>query len=358
MGAGGAQRVMATLANDFVAQGHAVTLLTLDCGSEPPFFSLDRQVRHLPLGLYAESGNWRRRIVNNLCRLWHLRRAIVASRPQVVVSFMDRTNILTLAATLQSGTPVIVAEHTAVGSVDLGWIWEALRRMMYPCAAAIVVLTERGRRMLPQRWQRKAVVIPNPVVLPPGHVVPKPGGAEKICLAMGSLRPEKGFDLLLQAFAGVAGNRPDWRLVILGEGPLHKDLERLAQNLGISAQVDFRGLVAEPTAFLKAAEIFVLSSRCEGFPLALCEAMACGLPVIAADCATGPREIVRSGVDGLLVETENAPALASAMARLMDDEPFRKELGRRAPEVLERFSLQRFSENWEKLLCQVVGCHV
>lgn len=355
LGAGGAQRVMALLANHWVEQGWSVTLLTLDDGSEAPFFPVHTGIDHRHLGLYAVSGGWWRRVCNNLRRLMVLRRAIGQGRPQAVISFMDRTNILVLCATLWLRVPVIVAEHTAVGVVNLGWIWGTLRRLVYPHAAAIVVLTERGLRILPSGWRKQAVVIPNPVFPPPGPDGRMNGEPEKICLAMGSLRPEKGFDLLLLAFAEAIRYRPHWKLVILGEGGGEAALKELASQLDIADRVCFPGLVAEPRPYLKSAKLFVLSSRIEGFPMALCEAMACGLPVVATDCATGPREIVRDGIDGLLVEPENVPALAAAIGRLMDDNALRQRMGERATEVLERFGLPQVAALWEALLLRVTG---
>jgi glycosyltransferase involved in cell wall biosynthesis len=119
--------------------------------------------------------------------------------------------------------------------------------------------------------------------------------------------------------------------------------------------VTFVGNVQLPETFLRGADLFVLPSRFEGFPNALCEAMACGLPVIAADCPTGPREIIRPEVDGLLVATENPEALARAMARLMNDEKLRRELGRRAREITERFSLTEIDRCWERLFVEVLS---
>lgn len=354
MNAGGAQRVMALLANHWAEQGWSLTLLTFDDGSQPPFFQLHSSIDHRTLNLYAESGDWRRRISNNFRRLFYLRRAIVESRPQAVVSFIDRTNILVICATLLLRVPVIVSEHTAVGFINIGRIWEGLRHFAYPRSAAVVVLTERSRQILPAGWRRNVTVIPNPIVLPPGSGVAPRSGGGKLCVAMGSLCREKGFDLLLQAFAEVAKTHPEWHLCILGEGPLRLELEQLSCRLGIGDRVKLAGLVSSPGDYLQGADLFVLSSRLEGFPLALCEAMACGLPVIATDCATGPREIIRPELDGLLIETENVPALAAAMARLMDDTNLRKALGKRAPDVLERFNLARIADLWRTLLGQVV----
>jgi glycosyltransferase involved in cell wall biosynthesis len=170
---------------------------------------------------------------------------------------------------------------------------------------------------------------------------------------MGRLDTQKGFDLLLRAFAKCCRERPDWALTIIGEGEERDELQALAQNLDIASKVRFTGRVAVPAALLRRADLFVLSSRYEGFPNALLEAMAVGLPVIATDCPSGPAHIVRNDIDGILVPTEDVDALATAMAGLMDDDAWRKRLGASATSVVERFSVERIMEHWDSLLEQV-----
>lgn len=353
--AGGAQRVMATLANHWAAKGWRLTLLTMVDGSESPFFPLHPQVQHVPLGLYAESGNWWHRLRNNLRRLRVLRREIADSRPQAVLSFMDRTNVLVLLATWLLAVPVVVSER--IYPVDgIGSVWEALRRLLYPVAAGIVVLTERTAAVFPRSWRRKITVIPNPVLAlgAKDGDGPAPKTGAFTVVAAGRLTEQKGFDLLIEAFGRLTGDFPAWNLLILGDGPKRSDLGSLCQRLGVAERVTFTGNVLQPETFLREADLFVLPSRFEGFPNVLCEAMACGLPVIAADCPTGPREIIRPEVDGLLVETENPEALARAMASLMADEPRRREMGRRATEITCRFGLHEVDMHWERLFAAVL----
>jgi glycosyltransferase involved in cell wall biosynthesis len=184
---------------------------------------------------------------------------------------------------------------------------------------------------------RRGAAIPNfiwsaatPVAaLRPGHLL----------ISLGRLTPQKGYDLLLEAFARIAPR--DWHLEIHGEGPL---------RFKTQPRVTFPGFTTDPAATLARADLYVQPSRAEGFPNALCEAMACGLPVIATDCAPGVRAIVRDGIDGLLVRPNSVTALAAALDRLMNDRDERERFGARAKEIVTRFAVDRVMQQWESLL--------
>jgi glycosyltransferase involved in cell wall biosynthesis len=207
-----------------------------------------------------------------------------------------------------------------------------------------------------QRVKVNGYVIPNPVAAAPVRAATSASAKERerTVIAMGRLSREKGFDLLLEAFSRIAGRHPGWQLKILGEGPLRTDLEAQAAGLNLGDRVQFTGAVSEPYSILSCAGLFVFSSRFEGFGNALCEAMACGLPVVSFDCPSGPREIVRDGVDGVLVPAENIGELAAAMDRLMSDPQERMHLASKAPEVIERFGLKRVLHLWTQLFEQLV----
>jgi glycosyltransferase involved in cell wall biosynthesis len=194
-------------------------------------------------------------------------------------------------------------------------------------------------------------VIPNPVKAMNGSGYPSSRqDSGHTVVAMGRLGKEKRFDLLLRAFYQCAKRHDDWSLIILGEGEERRSLETLAVELGLQGRTSLPGLVQDPARFLQAADLFVMSSRYEGFPNALLEAMACGLAVISTDCASGPREIIRDGVNGLLVPSNDLEALASSMNRLMANREERQRLGARAAEVTERFSIEKIMNMWNDLL--------
>jgi GalNAc-alpha-(1->4)-GalNAc-alpha-(1->3)-diNAcBac-PP-undecaprenol alpha-1,4-N-acetyl-D-galactosaminyltransferase len=354
LSSGGAERVISRMANYWVKQGWEITLLTFDDGTQSPFYQLEEQVRHLPLGIAAASANPIAGVLNNITSIQTLRAAIVDSHPDVVISFMDRTNVITILATRGLNIPILVSERNDPEMLSPGRMWETLRRWTYPFADRITVQTERAGKYFPKLHDR-VMVMPNPVVLPPAEITELTMHlqGDKNLIAVGRLDPQKGFDLLLRAFAKLANQYQTWNLTILGEGELRADLETLSSELGLQDRVQLLGRVSNPHLYLNQADIFVMSSRFEGFPNALCEAMACGLPVISTDCRNGPREIIRNGVDGILVPTEDFVSLAVAMEQLMTNENERKCLADRAGEVVQRFSMEKIMAMWETLIDEV-----
>lgn len=355
LNSGGAQRVMSIMANYWAAKDWKINLLTLDDGKIPAFYNLESHIQHVPLGIAVKSPNPIIAIWNNLKRIQILRTAIINSQPNAVISFTDQTNAIALLATRWLNIPVVVSERNDPATFPISKIWEQLRQWTYPFADRIVVQTQRALNYFPSDLQARACVIPNPVLLPANKKeTPDKLLGKRALIAIGRLVPQKGFDLLLQAFAKLKDRYPEWTVTILGEGHLRSELEALCHQLELSDRVDFPGAVENIYERLQQADIFVMSSRFEGFPNALCEAMACGLPVISTDCPSGPREIIRDGVDGILIPNQDLSALTAAMDRLMSDQKERKRLASRASEVTERFSLEKIMGMWEKLLAQVV----
>lgn len=352
MGAGGAERVMKTLSDAWAEAGRELTLITL-AGAERDFYPAHPAITRVGLDLLADSPGLGAAIANNLRRLRALRAALERARPQAIVSFTDKTNVLSILAARGLGAPVIACEHIDPFRHDIGRLWSGLRRLTYPHAGAVVGVTGAAEQYV-RRFVKNIPVltIPNPQEPPPPPAdppPPRPWPEGPTAIAMGRLNRQKGFDLLLEAFAQAAPKGSPWRLVILGEGEERPALESQVAALGLTGRVHLLGRIDNPYDLLRQAELFVMSSRYEGFPMSLLEAMACGLPVLCTDCSTGAREILTPGVDGELVPPEDAPALAAALAGLMADPARRSALAANAPRVLERFSLGRVLKMWDDL---------
>lgn len=360
---GGAERIVSVMANEWLARGQDVILVSIEAECTDAY-QLRPGIVRVALDLARASRNPFSGAWNNLRRIWSLRRVARRYRPDAVVSFVTHTNLLALMALVGTSLPVVVSERIDPSQMNLGILREVMRKWIYPRAAAIVVQTERVRQKMKHGLRRaNFVVIPNPVpVVDPDaqesnvslyELVHLPAGA-KVVAAMGRLDSQKGFDLLIEAFSELVPRYPEWYLVIFGEGPLRSTLEEQIERSGLTASVRMPSVVRAARRYLAESDLFVLSSRFEGFPNALLEAMACGLPVVSFDCPSGPEEIIRNDHNGLLVEPANAHALAAALSELMQSPARREELGKNAREVLERYSLNRIMELWDQLLSREV----
>ncbi|MCD6732476.1 MAG: glycosyltransferase family 4 protein [Burkholderiaceae bacterium] len=360
LGAGGAERVLSTLANWWAAAGHSITLVTLSDGSDD-FYWLDERIERIALGVMRPARRPHEAVFQNLRRICALREAINATRPDVVVSFISTVNVLTLIATMGLGVPTIVSERVDPRTHAIGRAWSLLRNHWYSRAYAVVVQTRSVAECISEAMRlNRCVVIPNPLAPPllalDGEISAQPlGTMSPTIAAMGRLVDQKGFDLLIEAFALTRPRESGWRLVIIGDGPRRKALEAVARKLGVDDIVEFAGRVHRPETVLRTAKIFVMSSRYEGFPNALLEAMALGIACVATDCRSGPADIVRHGIDGLLVPSENVAALATTIRSLMDDDILRTGLAMRAREVRARFSVDRIAAQWDALLVDAAG---
>jgi len=354
--AGGAERVCANLANHWAADGRKVIVATL---SEPEtdHYKLHLAVERRSLGLLVESRHVFSGLDRNVRRVWRLRQLLRACQPDVAIAFMTTSNVwLALARVGLRNVICIGTEHSYPPKDPLGSIWEQLRAFSYRNLDAVTATTESGAAWLRTHTNaRRVVAIPNASIYPlpnqPPYVSPgavgRPG--RKRLLAIGRLTSQKGFDLLIQAYHLLHPHHPDWELVILGEGELRPDLECLIERLRLKDAVYLPGVVGNVGDWLRSADLFVLSSRCEGFGNVLVEALNHGVPVVSFDCESGPSDIVRHDVDGLLVPAEDVPAMVAALNRLMESGDLRRRYALRAVEARERFSMQEVVSRWERL---------
>ena len=352
---GGAERVAIDLSAYWHRLGYKVSLVTQLPKKDDAYPVPEGVIRHVMGAAHATGGGLRGAIAN-WRRVRRLRRLIKKHKVDCVLGMMTTASILAVMAAQSLPCRVIATEHTHPPIQKIPETWQRLRRWAYPRAYAVVTLTGGTAR-----WVRdhipgsRVVVIPNAVRWPlekqsPVVSVPDKGAGLRL-LAVGRLHPVKGFDLLIQAFANLANYFPDWSLVILGEGDERAALQKQINDAELGHRIKLVGRVGNMVDWYQSADLYVLSSRAEGLSNTLLEAMASGLPVVAVDCDTGPREIIRDNIDGILVNPpNNADALAAHLSDLMSRPLKRATLARRAIDVRDRFSVPLVMAQWERLL--------
>ncbi len=364
LGGGGAERVCVNLANAWAARGYQPAILTISQNSRPSVYPIDSRVEVRDIGWPRTARSYELtplasaailrgleaaccpELIHEITLLALLRYAILATNPDVVISKIDETNVRVLAAMHEANVPVIVCEVTDARRVLMKRYARA-REVLYRQAAAVVAPDPVIADWFRSRGTR-AHSIPNPLVAPSALIRVKKDSRCRI-VSLSRLSSEKRPELLLRAFASIADRFPSWDLEVYGLGPQRNTLEHLAEDLAPPGRIRICGFTTDPYAVLQRADLFASTSWVEGFGNSIWEALACGVPVVAMDAGPSVRALVRHGVDGLIVNGHGA-ALASALEELMSDEAMRLRFASRAPEVVDRFSMQAALRSWDELL--------
>lgn len=356
MHGGGAEYIASILSNYWVRSGHDVYLLATYSGGGKCIYYLDSKVRLLYLSDFI--GTTRKSILTKFRRLWILRKLIISYGPDTVISFHAQVNVATILATRALGLQTVVSERTYPPAIGIGYQWHLLRRLLYPFASNVVMQTDKGLNWLKNESPSSKVCrIPNPCIFP----LPKnepflsfEKGLTKdrlVILSAGRLSEEKGFVNAIKAFSEVARTFTRWDFVILGEGPERMNLCNLISRLQLQERIYLPGRAGNLDDWYDRADVYLMSSRYEGFPNSLMEAMSYGLPVVSFDCDTGPRDLIRDGLNGFLVPpAEGYKGLSKKLELLLCDSDLRQNIGKQAKFVRKKFSLANISRQWERVM--------
>lgn len=340
---GGVGKMRVHLINEIARRGHRVDLLIADRNS--PYMDLvNPRVR--VVNVYTS---------NAVTGIPFVAAYLLRARPRVMLSQRIRVNALALRARALTRVPT---RMFVTANTNMTRELEALRpekrarhlatmRHYFPRNDGIIAVSHGVANDLARLidWPAQRIqVAPNPVVTPELEELARAPldhswlapGSPPVILGVGRLEPQKDFPTLLRAFARVRAQRPV-RLVILGEGKLRDELQRLADELGVAGDVQFPGFAKNPYAYMARAALFVLSSRWEGSPNSLTEALAIGTPLVSTDCPDGPREILEEGKHGPLVPVGDVERLAQAMLQTLNNPPDRARLRAAA----QRYTLER-----------------
>ncbi len=364
---GGAERVMVDLLRQIDKEKFEPVLLLLHTPETSPFREyFPREVRIIVVERRIDS------LSSKIKQFVQFAYAVRREKPHVLLSMLTHNNIMAIVAGMILRVKVIVSEHCTLGELIktgrgrkmLGFPAALLVKLLYRFAGRVIAVSEGVRADLTGSFHIPASrirVIYNPVdvhritglsSVRPEH--PFIQGRVPLVIAVGRLVRAKGFDILLKAFSRVV-QKLDARLIIVGDGPEREPLERLARDLVLETRVSFAGFQRNPHAYMSRADVFVLSSRHEGLPVVLLEAIACGAPVIATGCKSGPSEVLQDGRCGVLVPAGDENALSEAIVRLLKDGVLRERFARMGRERAMDFSLPGIAAQYESLICETAS---
>jgi glycosyltransferase involved in cell wall biosynthesis len=360
--AGGAQRVTATLSNYLAARGWEVVIVTL---REPAcdFYVLDSRIRRVALLLQSSSTSLIDGIAANVRRIQSLRRVIKEEKPLVAIAMMDTANVLLALARFGiRRTAFVGSERIYPPFSGMPAHWKLIRNWAYRYLDALVAQTTTTADWLRRNTRARNVrVIANPIVLPLERHAPvievNIAPAMRMLLTVGRLVPQKNVRGLIAAFARIASEVGNWILVVVGEGPDRETLEREIKFRSLTSRVLLVGEAGNAGDWYERADLFAMASDFEGFPNTLLEALSHGVPAVACDCDSGPRELIRDGVDGYLVPRADVDALADALRRLMLDDSLRAAFAQRAAEARNRFDVSKIACQWMSLFDELIVEH-
>lgn len=348
---GGAEKNFCALFNALQGKGYRCTVITLR-ESAALQQTLTPEITQRCLGWSKSSGALR--------LLRELKQQISNAKPDLLISFMDQTNMLALFASKKLQVPVLVCErNNPAKNLILARHWptpiqalaKSVRNFSYRRAGSICVQTAGAAQYFKQYVPRvPCTVIPNFVEPVTGTAI-KP--RKKIVLGVGRLVPEKGFAELIDSFATVAQSFPDWQLHIFGEGPCREVLQLKIDRLALQQNVKLLGKIENLQPHYLEASIFVLNSQYEGFPNALLEAMASGCAVIASNCPYGPADLIKDRINGLLVPMSHPSDLAKALKYLMSEAAERIRLGSEAQASAANYSFTHYFSSFEQLMLDI-----
>ncbi|MGL5487916.1 MAG: glycosyltransferase family 4 protein [Shewanella sp.] len=340
--AGGTERVASVIASELQQRGYQIYMLSLQCG-DMPFFELADGIQVNQL--FTRAGRGMLRFPQVIVKL---RRYLKQNKIDILIDVESMLALYALPAVIGLNVRHICWEHFNY-HVDLGKTSRRLaRKLAARFANDVIILTERDKQLWLANTTCKANItaIPNPVTISlPSEINPH---REKLFLAVGRLTYQKGFDLLLQAWAQVAPIHPDWRLRIVGDGEDKAMLEQLRCELNIEASTELVPKTNNIAEHYQEAAFFVMSSRFEGLPLVLIEAQAYGLPIVSFDCDTGPAEIINHGENGWLCEADNINSLSDGISIAINFDTHDSMLNSCCNS--EEFSLPAITYRWIKVL--------
>ena len=344
---GGAERVIANLAQYLDEKGYHVVLVTTH-KAEIEYEVPDTVKRILsePDECELQGG----RIRNFLTRFRKLRRIWKEEKPDAIVSFIGKNNIMAILTSLGMGIPVAVSVRGEPGEEYYNGLLRFLARNLFYLADGVILQTKRCMEFFPKGVRKKAIILKNPVN-PVFFREPYRGEREKTIVAVGRVDENKNHEMLIRAFAGIADEFPEYRLIIYGDGDKRSDLLKLTKELKLEDRISLPGNIDNVADAIYKTRVFVLSSNTEGMPNTLIEAMILGLTVVSTDCPCGgPAELIVHGVNGLLSPVKDVNAMKENLQYILNNLHRADEMAHEASKTSDIYDVNKVYLEWENYL--------
>jgi glycosyltransferase involved in cell wall biosynthesis len=353
---GGAERVLATVTSGLADRGHQITLLTYDPPTRNSFYSIHPSIKQIKLdiGIPGQYSTLR----ETLQRMIALRRTIVENNPDIVVGFLHSMFIPLGLALLGTSIPMIGSQHIGVEHFWKHPIQHLLLQLTPFLTKKTTIISEKLREGYNNHLRRHMVAIPNPVSIPEKNlpIEERPLSSRNKILSVGRLNLQKDHKTLIEAYALLANDFPDWDLRIVGDGDLRPQLEEQIKSLELQDRITIANTTANISEEYLGSQLFAMPSSYEGFGLVTAEALSYGLPAVGfADCP-GTNELIKHKQNGILVQgPQRTVAFAEGLQHLMNSPELRVRLGNSGPESVTEFSQEKVCDKWEELLQKWTG---
>lgn len=350
LGTGGAERVAVNYANWLVENTNSnITFIIFN--DEKTLYSLDKKVKVIVLSKESKKQN-SNKISKILERIKLYRKKLYEINPNIVFTMFSKIALYTMICKPKN-TLLISSERCNINKVST--LGKYISRYVAHNCDGFVFQTKRMMDLYPKKIRKKSIVIPNSVFIK--NDIDYDIETKKIIVAMGRLTYQKGFDTLIKTFSIFSKSYQEHMLYIIGDGEDKEKLHDLIKELNLSEKVVLLGNQKNVEKYLMQSEMFILSSRYEGMPNALMEAMACGLPCISTDCEAGPSELIDNYVNGILVEVDNVEELLSKMNELAENQKLRKKLGTNAKKILDTNSPDKIFSSYYDYMKKIYFKH-
>ncbi|QGH36260.1 glycosyltransferase [Gracilibacillus salitolerans] len=346
MNYGGAGKMLSFLANNLNRLGYQVSVYTY--ASDNNHYFLDKEIKYIP-GNKAQTSIYSKKTLP----IFQMRRVIEATNPDLIISFLNNSNFLSILSAAFKNIPVIICERSDPyneKSLSLSFM-----RSFYRFASGAVFQTEGAKEYYKEIIRKKSIVIPNPVTIDREERIPSGSKKNEIAFVARFNIKQKRQDVMVKAFYKVVETHRDIKLVFYGDGPDLLKVQEMVKEYNLSDNVFFAGKVNDVKNKLKNSRMFVLTSDYEGIPNALIEAMAVGLPVVTTNCSPGGAELlIENGKNGLIVPTGEVDKIASAILFLIERPEVAEQYGEEAQKVIEKYYPKDIIKMWTDYINDVI----